>query len=277
MKLRVVSILTLVTVIAALSSCSSGPAPPEKGSPAWLWAAAKEAFDRGDWVKSTEHLGALTNGSSELAEKARPWELLVLGGMADGYTQLADAYELGSRANKSNPTQFRKATSEYRNQASQIALTYAEKFAKFQKATKGETVVLEFPFPKGSAATAMALGKIQQGQPISPPEATDLQNKLVGRGVVLSICDALGAANDPAKGAEALKNGSASQPRSQFAAHLATDLYSFSQLYTSAKLDNPDRVKFLLGASAEAAGAAADGKEKKDLMARIDAAKKKLK
>src|SRR5258706_16474068 len=113
MKLRVISVLTLVTVIAALSACSSGPTPPEKGPPAWLWAAAKETFGQGDWVKSTEHLSALTNGSSELAEKARPWELLVLGGLADGYIQLADAYELGARANKSNPSQFRKATSEY--------------------------------------------------------------------------------------------------------------------------------------------------------------------
>ena len=78
MKLRVISILTLILVLGALSACSSGPTPPEKGSPAWLWSAAKETFGSGDWVKSSEHLGKLTSGTSEFDEKARPMELLVL-------------------------------------------------------------------------------------------------------------------------------------------------------------------------------------------------------
>jgi len=277
MKLRAISVTTLILFFALLSACSSGPTPPEKGSPAWLWAAAKETFAQGDWVKSTEHLGALTNGSSEFADKARPWELLLLAGMADGYIQLADAYELGGRANKSNPSQFRKASSEYRNQANRIALAYTEKFGKFQKAAKGDTVVLEFAFPKGSVGIPMGLGKIQQGIALPPPEATELQTRMVSRAVVMEICESLDAVNDPAKGAEALKGGSFSQPLAKFTLHMATDLYSFSQIYSSTKLDIPDKMKFLVTASGTAAAAAPEGKEKKELLEKIEAAKKKLK
>jgi hypothetical protein len=277
MKLRVISILTPTLVLCALSACSSGPAPPEKGSPAWLWAAARETFNSGDWMKSTEHLSHLTNGSSEFAEKARPWELLVLGGMADGYIQLADAYELGARANKSNPSQFRKSVSEYRNQANRIALGCAEKFAKFQKESKDDTVVMEFAFPKGSAAMPIQLGRVQTGIAIQPGEAADLQSKMVSRSIVMAVCDAVDASGDPAKGADAFKSGSASVPRAKFEAGLAGELYKFSQLYTPMKLDIPDRVKYFLTAAAGAAEKSPDGKEKKDLLAKIDAAKKKVK
>lgn len=277
MTLRAISISTLILVAGALSACTSGPTPPEKGSPAWLWAAATETFGHGDWLKATDHLANLTSGSSEFAEKARPMELLLLGGMADGHAQLADAYELGGRANKANPAQFRRLASEYRNQANRIALAFAEKFAKFQKASKGDTVALEFAFPKGSTTPPVQLGRIQTGVAISPAEATDLQSKMVARGVVMAACDAVDAPGDPAKGAEVFKSGSATQPRSKFVGGMAGDLYKFSQIYTPTKLDIPDKVKYFLTAAAEAATAAPDGKDKKELMARIEAAKKKLK
>ena len=277
MKLRVISILTPILVLCALSACTSGPTPPEKGSPAWLWASAKETFGSGDWMKCAEHLGKLTSGSSEFAEKARPWELLVLGGMADGNIQLADAYELGVRANRSNPSQFRKAISEYRNQANRIALGFAEKYAKFQTESKGETITMEFAFPKGSAAMPVALGRIQAGIAIAPAEAADVQSKMESRSVVMAVCDAVDAAGDPAKGADAFKSGSATVPRGKFGAYLAGDLYKFSQIYIPMKLDVPDKLKHFLTAAAGAAAAAPEGKEKKDLVAKIDAAKKKLK
>ena len=277
MKLRATYISTLILAIGALSACSSGPAAPEKGSPAWLWAASNETFGHGDWLKATEHLGNLSGGSSEFAEKARPMELLVLGGMADGYIQLADAYELGARANKANPAQFRRPASEYRNQANRIALSFAEKFAKFQKASKGDTVALEFAFPKGSTTPPLQLGRIQTGVAIPLAEATDLQDKMVARGVVMAVCDAVDAPGDPAKGAGILKSGSASQPRAKFAGGLAGDLYKFSQIYTPTKLDIPDKVKYFLTAASEAVTIAPDGKDKKELIAKIESAKKKMK
>ena len=277
MKLRVASILTPILVLCALSACSSGPAPPEKGSPAWLWAAAKGSYSAGDWVKCTEQLSNLTSGSSDFAEKARPSELLVLGGMADGYIQLADGYELGVRSNKSNPSQFRKAISEYRNQANRIALAFAEKYAKFQKESKGDTVTMELAFPKGSSALPIPLGRIQTGIAIPEPEAADLQTKMISRSVVLAACDAVDAAGDPAKGADAFKSGSAVVPRAKFAAYLAGDLFKFSRIYTPTKLDLPDKEKYFLTAAADAATKMPDGKEKKELVAKIDVAKKKLK
>lgn len=277
MKLCVFSIPTLIVVLGALSACSSGPAPPEKGSPAWLWAAATQTFGSGDWAKCTEHLGNLTSGTSEFAEKARPLELLILGGMADGYIQLADAYELGVRANKSNPSQFRKLISEYRNQSNRIALGFAEKFAKFQKESKGDTITMLFAFPKGSTSMPMPLGRIQTGIAIPAAEAADLQARMVSRSVVMGVCDAVDAAGDPAKGADAFKTGSASVARSKFVASLGGDLYRFSQIYTPMKLDIPDRLKHFLSAAADAAVQSPEGKEKNALLAKIDLAKKKMK
>ena len=104
------ALLAIVVATAGMNfSCSSTTAPaPEKGTPAYSWAAAKETFAANDYVKTTEHLDKLLADENEFTARALPWSLILTSGTAAGYAELADNYELGGRLNKSDPTAFRR-------------------------------------------------------------------------------------------------------------------------------------------------------------------------
>src|SRR3954469_24646384 len=85
-----------------LGSCSQGPAPVRPGTPAFFWAAADTAWRAGDYIKTNETLSQLVAGDTEYAARARAWQLIAASGLAEGYNRLADAYESGSRNNRSD-------------------------------------------------------------------------------------------------------------------------------------------------------------------------------
>src|SRR5712672_2818125 len=123
----------ILPVIAPLTflmlSCSSGPEPPAKGTPAFYWSAAKESYNSGDYLKTVDHLAKVAGTENEFRTQAVPWRLVLVGGMSKGYADLADQYEYGARSNKSNPAPFRKQTSALRSDASRLALDFAETLA----------------------------------------------------------------------------------------------------------------------------------------------------
>src|SRR5215475_6274858 len=128
-----------IIAFGTLISCSSGPAGPEKGTPAFYWQAAKETFVLGDNMKTLEHLDRLVAPDNEYSTKALPWLLVVNSGMAAGYAELADHYEIGARANKADPSLFRRYVGDYRTMAKQLSLQFADRFAKFGQ-LKGDTI-----------------------------------------------------------------------------------------------------------------------------------------
>src|SRR5437660_10453917 len=152
----------LICCFAVLISCSSGPAAPEKGTPAYYWQAAKETFAAGDNLKTLEHLDKITASDNEFSSKALPWSLVVTSGLAGGYAELADHYEIGVRMNKSDPSAFRRPMGEYRGNANRLALQFADKLSKFAQ-LKGDTVALAFGLPNGSAGPAQQLVKVANG------------------------------------------------------------------------------------------------------------------
>lgn len=44
--------LSTVALLAAGTSCASGPQPPSPGTPAFYWAAANETWRSGDYLKT---------------------------------------------------------------------------------------------------------------------------------------------------------------------------------------------------------------------------------
>src|SRR5436309_1422775 len=103
-----------VLALAILSSCSSEPAGPAKGTPAFYWQAANETYKTGDYLKTLDHLDAILATDNDFSARALPWSLVLTSGMASAYMELADEYEAGSRANKSSPTAFRQSLRNYR-------------------------------------------------------------------------------------------------------------------------------------------------------------------
>jgi hypothetical protein len=273
---RIATVLAAVSAISVLLSCSSGPPPPEKGTPAFYWQSAREVYATGDYMKTLQHLDNLLATENEYTARALPWVLVLKSGIAEGYMEAADMYAAGARNNHSDPSIFRRHVSDYRNSANQLALQVAEDFGKLDK-IKGDTIALEFAFPKGTAAPVAQLSKASTGIALTPAEMDSAQERSLERGVLLATCRAAGASNDTAKAAELLKAGVANVPRVTFMAAMADTLFHFSQLYVSEKLDQPVKLEALIKLAQGALSGIPPTKETKDLNTRIQAALKKAK
>jgi hypothetical protein len=190
--------------------------------------------------------------------------------------ELADHYESGARANKSDPTSFRRQVSTTRTFAGRLSLRVAENFAKLQT-TKDDTIPLAFPYPQGSAAPVPQLTKIYNGILPTTTEVAAVQKRALERGVLLSTCSAAGAPGDTAKMQEILKSAEAKVPRATFVLAMANSLYDAAQLYSRQKLDDPQKAEIFCTRAQEALKTIPESKDTKELNGKIQTALKKIK
>jgi hypothetical protein len=270
-------LLSVAAGILATTSCSSGPEPPKPGTPAFLWNAAKGTYRSGDFVKTSETLQQLTRSESEYTARARPWSIVLSAGLAQGFTETAEAYEAGARANRANPTPFRKEVNLLRSRASAAAVEFAETVHTFLEKDKSPTVMLAFENPTGAAAQPGGLRKISSGAWLQDSERESLLNAMLQRGVLLSAARVAGSPDDPAKTLEILKNGEAQAPRPVFLFGVAKMLYDQGNLFGPTKMDQPSRMRLVCQEAQESLQAAPEDKETKALMQKIQAALKKVK
>ena len=240
------------------------------GSPAFYWQGAREVYAAGDYMKTLQNLDNLLATDNEFVARALPWDLVMKSGIAQGYMEAADSYAQGMKAS-ADPTAFRRQVSQNRDSASQLALQFAEDFAKIDK-LKGDTFSLEFAYPKGTAAAVTQFTKVATGAALTPAEAEAAQQRSIERGVLLSACRAVGAPDDTAKTQDLLKAGVTTVPRATFLAAMADSLYRFSQLYAPDKLDEPQKRDALLQRAQAALTGVPDTKETKELKGQIEVA-----
>jgi hypothetical protein len=274
MRVRWFAICAVILAITVCISCSSGPAGPEKGTPAFYWQAAKETFAAGDTTKTLEHLDKLLAEHNEYSDRALTWSLVLTSGLAAGYTELADTYELGGRVNKSDPSAFRRPMMNYRSIAGRLSLQFGENFAKFA-AVKGDTVPLAFGRPIGSAAPAPGLNRVSKGMVMPPADLENTEKRTLERGILLAACSAAGSPDDTAKMESIVKSPDATVPRAVFTMAMAQALYDASQLYTMRKLDDPNKLAIFAERAQEALKGLPESKQTKELESKIVAALKK--
>jgi hypothetical protein len=265
---------TLLAASLLLFSCSSSNAP-QAGTPAFYWAAAKQTYNAGDYQKTIENLGNILAGQNDYVDRARPWMLVLTSGMSHGYSQLGDAYDEGSHTNRVQSTAFHRQVNTYRDFANQLALQFAETFAKFQPA--GDYVTLAFPYPTGSPTEVALLNRISHGFMPPDPEIDTAQRRAIERAVLLDTCRAVGAPDDPGKAQDLLKTGEAKVPKAAFVQAMAAALFEDSQIYTRDKLDEPDKLKIFCDRAQAALQSIPASKETEDLDKKIKAALKKAK
>ncbi|MCZ2147039.1 MAG: hypothetical protein LC126_04620 [Bryobacterales bacterium] len=272
MKSRLFLLLALLTGL--LSSCSSGPEPPAKGTPAFYWSAAKESFNAGDYTRTVDNLSKLTTSENEFRKHAQPWRLILLAGLVKGNTELADQYETGARTNKANPAPFRMQTSTLRSEAGRQAMEFVESFMAFQKANPSGDVEFAFPYPPVGTAKAPP-SKIAGGILPSQSEADSLRAMGTQRAVLLAVCDALGNGDDAVKTQEAMAKVPLTVPRATFLLAMSEFLNDQADLFGKRKLDVPDREKIFRTKALDALQGLPDSKELKDLRKKIEGASKK--
>ena len=262
----------LVFAVAGFSliaaGCNSGPQPPQPGSPAFYLAAAKSTFAAGDFLKTNDNLSQLST-SADYGARTQPWSIVISAGLAKGYMDLADNFEYGARANRANPTPFRRQMQQLRSMAGSAALQCAETAHRYMAANATDPVVFEFGYPSGSAAEPVQLQRVAKGIIVPDADIEALQRSMIQRGVLLTVTRMVGAGEDSAKALEMFKGGEVRIPRATFLMGVAKALFDEANLYTSQKLDQPDRMRLMLEEASEAVKAVPESKDTKELLAKI--------
>lgn len=265
--IRVMATAIVLPICFILISCS-GDNAPQQGTPAFYWAAAKETFAAKDYAKTVQHLERLTATDNEYTGRARPWLLVTISGMARGYMDLADSFDAGSRANKNNPTEFRRRTNAYRGAANRMALEFVEVFDKFQKG-KDDPVPVAMAFPTGNITPVVQLTRASTGAMLQPTELEPAEKRALERGVLMATCDAAGAPEDPAKTQELLRQGTLQVSRAAFVTAMARTLFDEAQLYSVRKLDDSGKLKIFCTRALDALKTVPETKQTKDLSTKI--------
>jgi len=273
----VAMVLAVVLLVLFTTACASGPQGPQPGTPGFFWAAAKDTWRAGDYVKTSEHLQRILASENEFTARARAWDTVISAGLAQGYIELADTWEAGARMNRANPTPFRKQVSTLRGLASASAIQYTEDMHKLMDASKDPEIVLAFAFPAGGVGLPVAMKRISGGILIQDSESDLLQSAMLQRGVVLAVCAALGHPDDSAAAQEKLKTAEFKVPRDTYLLAAARSMQSQSELFTGTKLDQPARLKMMSQEASEALKALPPTKETKQLEEKIQARLKKAK
>jgi hypothetical protein len=248
-----------------LAACSTGPRPPQPGTPAFYWAAAREMYRIGDYVKANEHLSHITRSENEFQARALVWEVVLSAGLTHAYMELADAYEMGARVNRQNPMPFRRQTNVLRRQAGASALQLAEAFQHLQRTVDDETLALDFEFPSGNTAPPPELKRVTSGILIPEAELEMVTRAMTRRGVLLSACRSVGAGGDPAKAVDVFKTTDPRICRHAFRLSIASQLYEAAEVFSPTKLDQPQRIKMLLQEAMPAVQSVPPSKDTKDL------------
>lgn len=271
--LRTIGVSTVLGFTLLAASCS--PQPPQPGTPAFLWNAAKRTYGTGDFLKANDNLSQLSKSDSDFKARSQPWSIVLSAGIAQAYMDLADSYEAGAKANRANPTPFRRQAAVYRSQAAAATLDGAETVHKFLGENKTDSITLEdLGFPAGSAAEPVGLQRVAKGMLLPPAEGDALTKAMVQRGVLLSVTHFVGAGDDSAKAQEVFKAPEVKVATPAFLLAMAKALTDQAELYGPKKLDNSDRLKVFCDEAEEALRAVPPSKETKDLTVRIDKLRK---
>jgi len=242
-KLSLPFFAAALCLLLATVSCTSGPPSAPMGSPAFYWKAANETYAAGDFTKAARNLEDLVKKESEFTARAQPWRLVVTAGLAKGYAELANNFEFGARANKTNPTPFRTQLANYRRSAGQYALQYAETFLAFEKHDHTQPVPLAFPFPTANPAKVTELDKIANGILLPGAQMPPIEKRVLSRAVVMAAAAAVGAGEDVAMAQQTLGDAGGQIDHDVFALCLAQTFYDLSWIFSRDKLNLPDRVE----------------------------------
>lgn len=272
-KLLKVSLVTAAAVAAL--SCAGSSNLPKPGSPGYYWSAANAAYKAGDFVKADEELQRILVGESEFTSRARVWDMVISGGLAQGYAALSDVYEAGAKANRQNPLPYRKRVSELRALSGSMAIQLADGVHKYLEHDKDAAVLLAFPFPAGSVNEPAGVVRVSKGLFVQDSEQGPLQTAMLQRGVVLALSEATGNGGDAAKTQVLFQSPEVKVPREMFLMAAAKGLYEASDIYTDKKLDLPNKLKILSVEALGALKAVPESKETKALTEKIQKGMKK--
>lgn len=233
-------------------------------------------FKAGDLLKTDDNLQEILKDENEFTAKARIFQISLDAGMAQGAEDLAAAYNAGVKLNKDYPQPFWKRLTQARTLAGHSALDLAIQMQALLAKNKDPQFTLEFPFPPGSAVEPPALRRVQSGMVMPEADGDVLQTTMLESGVVQALCKLAGNPGDPAKTLQQFQTGPVRVARETFLLAAAKFLYDESAVFGTSQADQPQRLRAMLDQSLAALHEVPETKETKALVAKIQAAIKKM-
>lgn len=243
MRARLFQSILLIGVLVSLSGCS-GTKAPAQGSPEWLWAAARDAYKIGDIDKTKEHLEKIElRGSNPYIQRARAWRMVMDAGLGNAHLELAQAHEEGSKNAKVQKTAFLRQRNTHLAEARRHALHLVTAYDALVKEPLTQPIVLEFPFPQGTAQQVTEMDRVYKGLPVSEDQRITMNTKVVNRGAVRAVSAVLTTADDQAGAQNALKEGRAEVPAARFLAATAAALDKAGSIFDRKYLDDSEKLR----------------------------------
>ena len=274
--MRYLAVVVLLSACLVLIGCSSGPAPPQPGTPAFSWVGAKTAYHAGDYAKANESLGNLLKRDSEYTSKAQPWALVLSSGIAHGAVELADTYKTGVGLNGPNSLALRRRAGDCLRAANGAALPGVEVFRTFIQKNHDPQILLAFEYPPMNPVEPADLTRVAKGNPLSDSEADVLQRVMIQRGVVYALGQVTGEPEKPFNVEEMFKAATVQIPRERFLFGMAELLFEQAQLYDKKHIDDPRRANLFCTEAVNALNGVPEDKQVKDLRQRIQKLQKAM-
>lgn len=273
-------LIPVAAAVAALSGggcgTSKGPAPPKPGTPAFFWAVAKSAYQKGDFQAAMKNLNSILATENDYKRRAQIWETVLDSGIARGEMEWADILDEGRPAAKAREIDFRRLANEARALAGQSAMRFADTAHKLMPDLTEEEVELPFGIPDVNKDRPVEVERILKGLLPMPAEAERLHNLMMRRGVLLSVIAVADPGGDNERARALFSQPEPKVRREQFLFFLATQFTELSQLFAPKKLDRAARVKLFLDEAKEALAPVPKSPERDKLQKKIAEYEKKL-
>lgn len=270
------ALLLCVAALVMAVSCSTGPAPPQPGTPAFYWGAAKETFRSGDLLKTNDDLLEIIQTDNPFTARARAWQIVLSAGLLEGSADLAKAYEAGAKMNRNNSLPFHRQVTILRGQASRSALDFAQSVRTLLEKDAGPDILMAFEYPPGSPHEPPNLNRVSAGLVLPESEASVLEAAMLERGAIRALSAAVGSPDNPARSLEMFQAGEVRVPRATFLFAAARMLYGQSGIFGDRQLDQPQRLRAMYDTALAALKTIPETKETKALAGAIQSAVKKM-
>lgn len=237
--MKLVSLILILTLLLLMSACG-GTRGPAVGSPEWLWSAARESYNSGDYEKTCDHLLKIEKqGDNPFVERAQAWRLLIEAGSASAQMEIAKAYNDGSNLTRTERTAFVRGRQEHALEARRHTIELLEGSGDFLKQVSDKPVLLEFPFPRGTAAPVADLDRINKGLSVTDDVKTSTDAQMLNRGLVRAVATVLATEDDSAKAQSLFQGDKAEVPPARYLLGLATTLNRVSVTFDRKYLNEP--------------------------------------
>lgn len=269
MRLPRLALPLAAALCVSLVSCSESgkPQPPKPGTPPFFWAAANNAWQKGNFEVAADRLRDITASQNEYTARAQVWLMAISTGLAQAEMEWSNVLDEGRLKARDSKFDYRRHISAARSSAGQYAMRAIEVAHDSVPKVKDPEVALEFKPLAGSAEMPPDLARLSQGYPVQPVDLDKFHRLMLTRGVIQACNRLAGVATDPEK---------TKTTRDAYMLHVSKELMDLTALYAPKKLDQPARIKLLCDESKEALSMIPESAETKKLQKRIDEAVKKL-